>query len=49
VPGRVAAEAQAVQAKKAVSWRSSLGSLTTSRASPPFLSGPPKYLVQYST
>ena len=39
MPGRIAAEAQAVQAKKAVSWRSSRGSLTTSRASPPFLSG----------
>ena len=41
--------AQAAQAKKVLSWRSSCGSLTVSRASPPFLSGAPKYLVQYST
>ena len=39
MPGRWAAEAQAVQAKNAVSWRSSRGSVTAPRASPPFFVG----------
>ena len=39
MPGRAAVEAQAVQAKNAVSSRSSCGSATASAVSPPLLAG----------
>jgi hypothetical protein len=49
VSGLVAAEAHAVHAKNAVSWRSSVPSVMVFLARPPFTAGSLKYVVQYST